>query len=236
MSKSILLTQARKEEALVLRETPLVSSTVLENERDVEDVEPHLFPLSNEIECNLSIKTPYKLTIDLYKERCNELETELVHQHAATASKNLEIETLKTKVAMLIEFCKLPSEEDTSSPGFSSFSSGKLMEESRMEKNKESVLSPTAPLPPSPAVIRLVLRCAELEAALHAKQQSREPEIILHARHTVANTSPQPQRAHPLAGPELLALLRSACRQLEEARRVGSQLLARKRKVVNLKF
>jgi hypothetical protein len=223
--------------------TPRSTSLTSENNDTAEDVHPHFAALSDELEGNLPTETPYKQTIDLYKERCSELETELVHQHVATTVKNLEIETLKTKVAMLTEYYRTLEDSMIPKNGSEGSSScSKIKEEARIQSKEEALSSAS---PPPAEVLRLAVRCAELEAGLNAKQAQETPKIVLHATtHTVTENKQekqqqqQQQRASIVAGPELLALLRSACRQLEEARRVGSQLrlkLARQnRPVINL--
>jgi len=206
--------------------TPL-STSISENNDTVEGIHPHLAACPTEFNCDLPLDTPYKVTIDMYKERCGELETELVRHNAAAVAKNLEIETLKTKIAMLTEYYH-SLDEDTISKRCDKFGchAGKIKEEASLQSKGEAL----SPSPPPASVLRLALRCAELEAALKAKQQPRDsPSLVLHSKNTVTENKcdinkEQQGKTSVVAGPELLALLRSACRQLEEARRVGSQL------------
>ncbi|KAL4537249.1 hypothetical protein Ndes2526B_g04845 [Nannochloris sp. 'desiccata'] len=215
-----------------------VSTYASENNDNVEDMYRHLAAFSTEVDYDLPLETPYKLTIDLYKERCGELETELVLQHAALVAKNLELESLKTKLSMFTEYYRSLDEDTIRTRCDEGSPACKIKEEASIQ-SKGDVLSPSPPL----SVLRLALRCAELEAALNAKQQSKDScKVVLHSTDTDTGNKyeiykEQQQKTSGVAGPELLALLRSACRQLEEARRVGSQLrvkLARKKTVINL--
>jgi hypothetical protein len=217
-------------------DTRLSTSSISEHNDTVEEViHPHRASFSIEMDCDLPLETPYRLTIDMYKERCGELETELVHQHASAVAKSLEIESLKTKIAMFTEYFHSLDEDTIRASYDKSCTACTLRKEANVQSTGEA-LSPSLP----PSVLRLALRCAELEAALNAKEQAKveytPQKIVLHPQHTAIennseNTKEQQERTFGVAGPELLAFLRSACQQLEEARRVGSQLrmkLARK--------
>ena len=159
-----------------------------------------------------SLPQPWKLTLDMYKDRCGELEREIVQQQTCAAALRIEMETLRTKVRILTECYQVIDEDERGRSG------GKHHHHSEED---------------APSCLALALRCVEMQAQLDRyKQQSggggADGEQIV--QKTLNNDVVQVQhnqsgvQRKAAVAPELLVLLKAACRQLEEARRSGRKL------------